>query len=104
MFKLADSTFDRRQTVVSQDGACYLVSTIERPEYRLGFSRIRYETMVFPCDREGNVHSYLERYTEYYDTENEAINGHTFVCKGITDGEIIVPPPYSYEDEEDSDD
>ncbi len=60
----------KRQTKVKLDDKIFMVSTIYDPFFD------RYETMIFECDRYGDILSWSEMYVDYYKTEEEAEKGH----------------------------
>lgn len=42
-----------------------------------------YETMIFPCTKEGNVTNWCELYCEIYDTETEMQDAHKAIVADI---------------------
>ena len=42
-----------------------------------------YETMVFRCDANHNVTSWLELYCERYSTEDDMRNRHHYICRNL---------------------
>lgn len=60
----------KKQTKVKVDDKTFMVSTI----YDFLFDR--YETMIFECDRYGDILSWSEMYVDYYKTQEEAEKGH----------------------------
>lgn len=57
------------RTVIERDGAFYLVSTVDVP-------LSGWETLVFPCTRDGEVTSWGEVVGRRYADETAAIGGH----------------------------
>lgn len=55
----------------------YVVSTVE---LFIPLNGERYETMVFPCDNNGNVTDYHDVDCHRYETESAARDGHAVVC------------------------
>lgn len=57
------------RTVIERDGAFYLVSTTDVP-------LSGWETLVFPCRRDGTVTDWGELDGYRYENRREAIDGH----------------------------
>lgn len=57
------------KTVIERATGHYIVSTVDTFDAGL-------ETMVFRCDKSGNVTDYTDLAAARYDTEEEARNGH----------------------------
>jgi hypothetical protein len=56
-------------------GQHFLVSTVYAK-----FSPVGYETMVFPCNPDGKVTSWVELAVDRYRTEEQASEGHNLMC------------------------
>ena len=42
-----------------------------------------FETMVFPCDKDGQVTSWFELYVEHYKSEEEMEQRHKYICRNL---------------------
>ena len=60
---------DALTDIVELDGKFYYIDSC----YTLDHG---YETMIFPCDSNGNVTSWNELYVEWYDDESSMITKH----------------------------
>lgn len=77
-----------RQTVVKRpDGTHVLVSTIERPEWRLMRQGYRFETMAFPCDEDGALFDGQELDAIYADHRRTALWSHERQVRGYGEPE-----------------
>lgn len=59
--------------VFAKDGKFYYVDSC----YTLDRG---WETMVFPCDSHGEVENWIEVFAEWYNSIEDMINGHHYVC------------------------
>lgn len=62
--------------VRTEDGTFFYVDSAET--FDAGF-----ETMVFPCDEDGQVTSWRERYVEHYESEKEMEQRHIYICRNL---------------------
>jgi hypothetical protein len=70
------------KTQIVRNGKNYLVSTVYLGRLDSRIAQVYaplgggYETMVFECDVDGDVKSYIDIYCERYQTEHAAMQGH----------------------------
>lgn len=62
--------------VKTEDGKLFYVDSTET--FDAGF-----ETMVFPCDEDGQVTSWFELYVEHYKNEKEMEQRHKYICRNL---------------------
>ena len=70
---------------VNVKGRKYLVSTVD---LYIAVDECPFETMVFECNRDWQVTSFLDLYCERYKTFQEAVEGHEMICCQLEDGEL----------------
>lgn len=78
MSKVASIVANRElgDIVQMEDGTLFYVDSAEA--FDAGF-----ETMVFPCDEDGQVTSWRERYVEHYKSEKEMEQRHIYICRNL---------------------
>ncbi len=65
-----------RKDTITRDGQHFLVSTVCLESMHFGGE---YETMVFPCDTDGNVTDWGDLHCDRYETYEQAVAGHAGV-------------------------
>lgn len=72
-----EQVFDGDRTVKKTvvEGKYYISTAFLGHNVGFGSSQF-FETMVFPCNSEGEVIDYSDIYCERYETWNEAVDGH----------------------------
>ena len=69
-----------KQEIIKREDKYYFVSTIEVQSF---FDDYNYETMIFTCDKEGEVEDWQDLYCEKYKTIEEANNGHQEIIENF---------------------
>ena len=63
-----------KRDVIEVEGSYYVVDTHH-------LSQGKFETIIFPCDKDGEITNYDEVAVETYDTEKDALDNHERILK-----------------------